>query len=561
MILESLHSLSKPSWFLILSVTILAVLYFSFQFLFAKIYAKSLATQTRINEARRMGEMPKKKRDQTCVVLGAGVSGSLNAAIASRHFERVIIVDPHGSTSDPKSFIPQVDQLHGITPMTTFACQSIWPEFDSVYKKFGGRLTFAARDAYEFFVCGGPIRWKGKSPGYLSKSPAPGMSVTRRTFHNILQELLQLHTPSTTVIIGRAVDARFSSNTDQHNVEAIQIQHGQDGSCEWIECDLLIDSSGGQRVFRQLIAKDHLQRFKEPKREKYNLQVIYSTTTFVLHPKVLDQLPLPDIMGPIPENLRKNTIGSILLINTAFTSVDRFFMISRQDGEKVALCCVSFEAEERINSLDGFQEAVQACHHVMYDREIDPWFERFMDLMRENEEIQEEKVKFHRLDDRESYIHDLNSTVLPSNLLLMGDSYTKLNPAFAQGMQKASGEAMTLHSALLDHSNGDKTEESIVSVVKAFNLSRNIWLQGLFKMNRALDLDREPIKARNPQLSQSVGQSERKFFRGLFTYIGRTQDSELGTLFWSVVFVGTVAPAMFLHPYYLFRILYGMYCM
>lgn len=551
---------------MMLSVAVLITTFVAFKLAFAKIYAKSVATQTRIKQARRMEEMPKHKRSQTCVILGSGVSGSLSAAIASRHFQRVIVVDPFRPTTNPKSLIPQVDQLHAIAPITTYVCQSLWPKgiFDSIFTKFGGRFTLTTRYAYEFLVCGGPIRWNGTSPGYTSKSPSSGMSVTRRTFHDILRTLLQKHTPSVTVIAGKANRARFSSDdqkSDKKNrVEAIEVQHAETGECEWIECGLLIDCSGSYRAFRKLIANDELQRFHEPKREKYNLQVIYSTATIDLHPKVLEKLPLPKFMGRIPENLRKDTTGSILLINGTFTPVDRFFMVSRQDGNKIAICSISFEAEQKIDSLDAFEEAVQACYYIMYGSDIDPWFRGLMELLRENEDLMQEKVKFQHLDDKDSYIHDLNTSRLPNNLLLLGDSYAKLNPAFGQGMQKASGEAMTLHCALLDNQETE-TDDKIEKAVNSFNISRHPWIYGLFKMNRALDMDRKSIKARNPQISEDVGKFEREFLKGLWNYAGKKQDIELGTLFWSSIFVGTVAPAVFLQPYYFYRILYGMYCM
>ena len=71
------------------------------------------------------------------------------------------------------------------------------------------------------------------------------------------------------------------------------------------------------------------------------------------------------------------------------------------------------EFEKKIDSLDGSQESDQACYHVMYGKEIVPWFERFMDLMRENEELQEQKGKVQRMDEKESYICDLISNDLP----------------------------------------------------------------------------------------------------------------------------------------------------
>ena len=66
-------------------------------------------------------------------------------------------------------------------------------------------------------------------------------------------------------------DAHFSTNPNQYSIEAIQIQNSSFVLCKWIECDVLMDCSGCQRVFRQLIAKDKIKRFKEPKKDKYNL--------------------------------------------------------------------------------------------------------------------------------------------------------------------------------------------------------------------------------------------------------------------------------------------------
>ena len=121
---------------------------------------------------------------------------------------------------------------------------------------------------------------------------------------------------------------------------------------------------------------------------------------------------------------------------------------------------------------------------------------------------------------------------------------------------------MTLHSALLDNQptfSSEKSKGSCAEVVTSFNNSRHHWSNRMFLMNRALDLSQPSVRAANPQLNSQVGEPERKMVKTLWNYLAKTGDKEMGAVFWGIIMVNSVPPAMMMHPYYLVRLLYAKY--
>lgn len=145
--------------------------------------------------------------------------------------------------------------------------------------------------------------------------------------------------------------------------------------------------------------------------------------------------------------------------------------------------------EEMPKTLDHYRQYVKETYAINTGTELAPWFDETIDLLQENEEITGQKVHFRQAKDADSYttMIDAHNRKMPHNLVLVGDSYAKLNPAFGQGTHKAMTDCLTLSSSL-------SRFENIKDAARDFEVRRKPRSYGLFDFNRAMDLASPDIR-------------------------------------------------------------------
>jgi 2-polyprenyl-6-methoxyphenol hydroxylase-like FAD-dependent oxidoreductase len=538
---------------LIASISLVTIL--GIRQLWKNLLAHSWATETICNEVKDIDKHPNQKYDETAIVIGAGIGGCLTAAMLSRHFKKVQIIDPLDIDLDPRSYIAQIDQAHNIGTITLQCCESLWPNdiFMKKLHEFGGRVVHNHQHPYEFATKSGYLKWSSKPIGFDEKGFLI-ISATRRQVHHILRYLLHKQTPNVEFMLGKVDKVHFKKDNEKL-IDSIDIV--QDGKQINKSCSLFVDCSGPASVYRHLLSKS--SRYNTTKVEEYCQHVQYSTGVIELHPDLQARWPkISTIQQPKDENY--NTSGVIAMLVPTLSNDANFWLMNRCENSKISLANMSYESKplnEMPNTLDQYQNGWNASHFALFGENKAAWFEEVMDLLRENEELTGEKFKCVRARDYRSYCLDSTHNRLPSNMILLGDSFCKLNPAFGQGCQKASSEVVLLHSLLLNNHANQDLQSNLDKALPQYYERQSILAKRLFDLNRALDMSQPEVIKANPQLNPKIGADVRFLSKGMWNWMGKKGDTRMGDLFMRINLDGTAAPALLLHPTNLFRILYG----
>lgn len=539
-------------------VLIISIITLAIRKLWQKLIDHSLAAETIVNEAKQMHVCPTSKKDETVVVIGAGIGGCLTAAMLVRHFTKVILVDPVDIDRDPRSHIAQIDQAHNLGSVTLHCCESLWPKgvFVQKLQEFGGRLVNNSKSRFEFHTKAGNISWSDRVRG-LNGEAFYQICATRRQLHHVLRHLVQLQTPNVEFMLGKVEQIQCKGKI----IESVEVV--QESSKKNIPCSFLVDCSGTSNVYRHLISDLH--DFNKPKIDEYCMHVQYSTGVMHLHPDVAKKWPKMQTHAD-----DYNPVGTISVFVPTLSSDTNFWLLNRYENDMITLANMSYESKplsKMPTTIDEMQRGWNASHFGLYGKEKEEWFDQLMDLLRESEELTGEKLKCVRYRDHRSYCLESTHSLLPRNMILIGDVFCKLNPAFGQGCQKASSEVMLLHSLLLQYETSSCIDEKSQAVqdlqsifdkiLPQFCEKQEVLAKRLFILNRALDMSQPEVVKANPHLSPRTGSDVRFLSKGMWNWIAKRQDVKMGDLFMSVNFIGTGAPAQLLHPFNLFRILYA----
>lgn len=529
-----------------------------------KIIEHSTATRTIINEAKVMKQLPTQKIDETAVIIGAGIGGCLSAAMLSRHFTRVIMIDPVDIDRNPHSYISQIDQAHLIGPITLHACESLWPNgiFLKELEKYGGNLTSNIEHPNEFCTKSGYLVWSNKIRGFDEKPPR-SIRASRMKVHHVLRHLIQSQTSNVEFVLGK-VKKIHCDDQNSKLIKSIDVIQMSKDYIKNISCSFLVDCSGSSNAYRNLISQN--PNFTLPEKEEYCMHVQYSTNTMELHPDLQQRWPKIKTVKHHKDETYNST-GTVAILNPSLTNEKDFWIMMRSDNSKINIANMSYDSKplsEMPKTIDEIQNGWNASHFAVTGKEKEPWFNEVMDLLRENEELTGEKIKNVRYRDYQSYCLQSTRDNLPQNMILLGDTFCKLNPAFGQGCQKASSEVMILNNLFLnsqDSSRGKKPQQSLQlrldKIISEYCAKQEIYAKRLFFLNRALDLSQIEVIKANPHLSPKTGAFVRFLSKGMWAWIAKNEDLNLGDLFLSINLSGTGVPAQLLHPSNFLRIVYG----
>lgn len=148
-------------------------------------------------------------------------------------------------------------------------------------------------------------------------------------------------------------------------------------------------------------------------------------------------------------------------------------------------------AQEMPTDLATFGKCMRATYRANTGAEPGAWFDESMALLAENEAATGHKVRFVHARGHDSYVCriDARHRRLPANLVLVGDSFCKLNPAFGQGTEKAMMDCLALSTSL-------GRWQAMADVMRDFEARRSTKTYTLFDFNRALDLASPEVRKR-----------------------------------------------------------------
>lgn len=461
---------------------------------------------TELDLALKQGSSDKgspKKRSGTCVIAGGGVAGCMMAAVATRHYERVVIVEPCQSNDSWRNFIKQYDQLHNFSPFTVEGLQRIWPGlFREEVLKRGGRFGRYETVRFEFWLNKARVDWDSN----VDKFGPTGddcLMMNRPGLQAVIGDLTKLHTPGVEFVYGKVTGASLGKDDDAL-IDRVHIKTAS-GEGKWLDCQLFIDCSGAARVYKNILKVLNDPRFEAPKVEEYQMNVSYSTALIDVDETIARRLPLPESLKPGWKD-----ISNVLLTAPTLTNGSSFALMTHTDGNKCELrrrCfrfslltamtdylgCMKYNTSPDMlpKNLDHFRQHVKEAFAANTGQDIGPWLDETVDLLQENEDLTEQKAHFRQARDSDSYVTIIEAVnrKLPHNLVLVGDSFSKLNPAFGQGTHKAMSDCLTLSASLSKFDN-------LNDVARDFDARRNPRSYGLFDFNRAMDLASPDIQKR-----------------------------------------------------------------
>lgn len=287
---------------------------------------------TQLDHALQQGGKDKeagsaKRREGVCVIAGGGVAGCIMAAIATRHYPRVIVVEPCQSDGQWHSYIKQYNQLHQFSPFTVEALQRVWPTlFRQEAIKRGGRFDSYSTLRAEFRLNKTRIDWDSNiSP--FGPTGDDCLMMNRPTLQSVIDYLTKNQTPGVEFLHGKVLSASLSPKDDAV-IDKVQVKTSS-GEEQWLGCSLFIDCSGAVRVHRNLLKSLNDPRFEVPKVEHYQMNVSYTTALVDVDESIVKRLPVPEVVGRSWEKS-----SNILLTTPTLTEANSYALMSHADSNR-----------------------------------------------------------------------------------------------------------------------------------------------------------------------------------------------------------------------------------
>jgi len=391
------------------------------------------------------------------IVIGAGISGLVTAAVLSRHFRRVTIIerDPIPSSADyvnRRRNPPQASQGHGLQPLGSRVFDRFLPGFSDELVKSGGSMV----ELSQFFFAIGKIEF---DPGDPKDPDMMRFNTQTRPFleWHLRQRILQnpniiqkqgtvskllyqeekydpvTHSPSKRKIItGVLWKPKQQKEKEETKTQDDYVETGTDeteiedekGGIEELKADFIACCMGRQfpllKWLKQLGCPDIPV-------ESLTINACYQTAIFRGTPEQQAAV-VPHSMIQVPGP------GMELLSGIAV-----------------------FNAEHGLKSVTGFgygkdAPSVEACKDVKAmlpwaDRFDYPWGKHFRAILSTWEQV----TPFRRfIDATISWRHfeKLSCEDWPDRFCILGDAVCSFNPLFGQGMAHAAKAAETLDDIL-----------------------------------------------------------------------------------------------------------------
>jgi 2-polyprenyl-6-methoxyphenol hydroxylase-like FAD-dependent oxidoreductase len=339
------------------------------------------------------------------IVVGSGIGGLVTAAVLSKHFEQVVLIDRDDipATAEVRNGVPQGNHFHGVLPGGVEVLAALFPGFEDDLKK-AGSLTPSPSEFYAFTPAGKSYSTMSYQP--KPSQPLPGFPSTyiqtrpllERCVRNRIESIDNITTLYNTMVKDLAVD----------NKRVVGVKLEESG--ETIACDLVIDATG--RVSRTIGWLSEMG-FDAPLESTINCDFAYTTTFFTPN----DPTKFTDVgffMAGDPNGDHPKRGGAL---------------IRMEDGTLLATIGGRL-GDYPPKSLEGFYEYAETL--------IEP---SFYELIKDATPASE---PHHFMFPRSIRRHYDRLTNFPEGLLPTADAISHNNPVYGQGMSAACKIAVAL---------------------------------------------------------------------------------------------------------------------
>jgi 2-polyprenyl-6-methoxyphenol hydroxylase-like FAD-dependent oxidoreductase len=340
------------------------------------------------------------------IVLGASLAGLATAAAVADRFDRVTIVerDALPPTGEHRRGVPHGRHVQVLLPAGLRGLATLLPGLLDDLRSQGAHVV-DARTGLRFHLGGGSIRMDGAGWDFLS--------ATRPLIEGVVRERVRA-LPGVRFV--ERCDVRgLVASTDRSTVTGVRLRSQADRGVEKVAtADLVVDATGrGSQSGRWLVELG----YPAPEEERLNVGVHYTSRLFRAPPEVFDGLRSV-VVGMLPDGRRGGTAQAV-------------------EADRWLVTLVGMLGERPPTDLDGFTGYASGL-----------WATDIHDLVAKSEPVGEAATGAFPAYLRRRYDRLRR---LPERFVVAGDAACSLNPAYAQGMSVAVGEAVALSAALGRH--------------------------------------------------------------------------------------------------------------
>lgn len=337
------------------------------------------------------------------IVIGGSIAGKLMAQALSTHFQKVIVIekDKPAKADQPRQKIPQSYHLHFLLRGGELAIEQLFPGFQEEIIQYGAIRSNFTRDC-RFYQAG---KWKQRHSGTL-----PFIQLTRPLLEWYIEHRLAANERVETLYETYVHRLIFDENIN--TVQGIEIRQSIQGPSNYMEADLIVDSSGFGSRFKGWLPYQDM----EVQTYEASIQLFYASRIYRLKPDT--KKPDWTLLMSVP-NLPHETTGAYIQYlgeDHYFVTYSGYFNVSPPRTN-----------EEFIRYAE--QLSISDVHH-------------FLSIANPISEIYVYQLPsqiWHRVDKAPRF---------PENFLLVGDALCRFDPIYGQGMSVTAKEAFILRNML-----------------------------------------------------------------------------------------------------------------
>ncbi|KAG8928424.1 hypothetical protein FRC02_006917 [Tulasnella sp. 418] len=391
----------------------------------------------------------KEKLPGEVVVCGGSIGGLFAAAVASKHYESVLVIEREEwvvddgtelrtgkeaaakATGDgtpininPRTRVMQYMSSHVLQPVVYEIMRQLFPQYEEEVAALGLR-----HHPHDVAIHDSGVPLASRSP----KDPHT-LYTSREVFEVLLQRLVRKACPNVRFMAGTVTGVDRSS--DASSIREVHVRPSNGSPMSLKNPSLIIDSTGSSQAGFKWLKKCGYD-LPDDYRIHYNPRIRYLTFQFTVPPHlrsvVLPQRPWDDTTA----------------IYTYMPNLSResnFFAMSVVDNDKVVVLCGGWGLDEGPCSMD------EVKYFISTFPATEPIPEYVFNILDKLAYLasQLNPIVSPALMTSCSYImyHQVAPGCLPSNFIAIGDSAMQLDPVFGQGVGKCAVGAACLDTIL-----------------------------------------------------------------------------------------------------------------
>ncbi|CAE6513678.1 unnamed protein product [Rhizoctonia solani] len=431
-------------WYILYWTTIAAgILLVALEVLWLALRRLAVNSTTAAHEIARLGKHHTLGRiSGNAVVAGGSMAGLATAAVCSKFFERVIIIEPDSMAELKRTRVAQAEQIHGLQAIALQVLRGIIPGFDNRLYKHGGRILESNGQLQL-----GPTNINFK-PGSLPDT----LFIPRLSLEHILREYIRT-IPTIDIVQGSVTG--ITPDITGRCIVRVTVQTKGSGP-QTLDVAMFADCTGPATIGLRLLEKAQSAGWGPYPKTSYDPKISYTTVLIPVPDRLKDTLPI--FTRQLDEYSTFSKLGYVKSIVPHPEQDDRIVCMIRSD-ENHLMCGVGgwdLSPESRPRSFSEYIQQVDSVwQNALNGKPLEGDASRMavMDSLRLIETaLGEDGVtpEFKYCKMGSCYKIDYADAPKPSNFVVIGDSFLRVNPTFGQGISKALVDVATLNGVILD---------------------------------------------------------------------------------------------------------------